>query len=94
VTLTLVGQNNVFVPQALQAPAGRPISVTFDNRDTVVHNVRFYGGPTSSSPSIGATPLSIGPSVDTVLLGELAPGSYYFRCDTHPTTMTGTLTVN
>ena len=34
-----------------------------------------------------------GPGVDDTVFTIPAAGSYFFRCDIHPTTMTGTFTV-
>jgi plastocyanin len=90
VTLTVVARNVLFVTKSLSAAAG-PITIVFDNQDaSVAHNIHFF----SNAVSIGMTDLMTGPATETLSLGTLAPGAYSYKCDVHPTTMTGVLTVS
>jgi plastocyanin len=83
-----------FEPTCLVAPAGEPLVLTFENADTgQLHNADFLteaGGETlftSGEPVTG--PETQGPAdVD-----PQEEGSYYFQCDVHPDTMTGTFVV-
>ena len=80
----------MFNTRALSAAAG-PITIVFDNRDTsVAHNIHFF----SNAGSIGMTEVAAGPATGTLPLGTLAPGAYSYKCDVHPTTMTGVLTIS
>ena len=67
-----------------------------DNRDEgVQHNIAFYQSSTNIQPvspgSIGTT--FPGPGIDDTVFNVPAAGSYFFRCDVHPTQMTGTFVV-
>lgn len=88
--VTLVAINILFDTSSLSALAG-PVTVTFDNRDrAVAHNVHFF----SKAGSIAMSDIKTGPSIETLSLGTLAPGAYAYKCDVHPTTMTGILIVS
>jgi plastocyanin len=63
----------------------------------VPHNIAFYPSSTSTNQPVspGAIGLSFpGPGVDDTAFDIPSAGNYFFRCDVHPTTMTGTFTVN
>lgn len=76
----------------LVAPAGKQFTICFSNRDEgIPHNFAAYveqGGEV-----LGATEIETGPTFQTLTLGPLDPGEYWYQCDVHPTTMTGTLRV-
>ncbi len=89
-TLTIAAVDVLFDTASLSAPAG-PITIIFNNDDTAIaHNIQFFAG----SQSIGMTEIKTGPATDTLSLGTLAPGSYFYKCDVHPTTMKGSLKVS
>jgi plastocyanin len=83
--------NITFVNRQLKAPAGKPFSIAFENKDSgEPHNMVikdacgnrvFYGD------------LVNGPAKTTYLVPALAAGSYPFLCAIHQTEMTGTLIV-
>jgi plastocyanin len=77
----------------LTAPADQPFTLVFDNQDaTVVHNVVLQN-PDQSPVDIGDTTPFLGPEQRSYDVPALAAGAYPFLCQVHPTTMTGTLTV-
>ncbi len=83
---------NGFDRTALAAGAGEAVVVCFENRDLgVPHNFAVYRE--EGGEQLGATPIEVGPVTQVLQLSALSPGSYFFRCDVHPQTMTGTLTV-
>ncbi len=91
-TLKLVGENLLFDKAKLTAPAGT-VTIAFNNKDGgVSHDVRVFKGTDATGASVGATALAPGPVQQTLTL-QLSPGTYYYHCDAHPTTMSGTLTV-
>jgi plastocyanin len=91
-TLEIAAVNVLFDKTELTAPAGK-IIIKLDNRDGgVVHNINVFDGEDATAESVGATELEAGPVEQTLEL-ELEPGSYFFQCDAHPATMSGTLTV-
>jgi mono/diheme cytochrome c family protein len=91
-TVNLVGQNILFDKDEIAVTSGGNVRIHFENKDTgVQHNVAVY---VSSSNLTAAAPNSIGtifggPGIDDVVFATPAVGSYFFRCDVHPTTMTG-----
>jgi plastocyanin len=74
----------------LVVPAGERFTICLDNGDTgVQHNFAAYlerGGDL-----IGKTEIETAPAVQTAELGPLDAGEYWYQCDVHPTTMTGTM---
>jgi plastocyanin len=79
-----------FDASSLTAPAGEPFDLTFDNTVAVPHNVAIYTDDSAADPLfVGET--VTGPTTITYAVPALDPGEYFFRCDVHPTQMTGTL---
>ena len=77
------------------ASAKQAFTITFDNKDTsITHNFAVYD--TQGGKYIfGAEPTQLvtGPGTATYKVTPQAPGTYYFQCDVHPTTMNGTFVV-
>jgi plastocyanin len=78
------------------APGGKPFGICFDNKDSTIHNVAIF--KSESDASAGGKALFTGevvqgPTQVEYTVDSLQPGGYFFRCDVHPGTMTGTLTV-
>ena len=72
--------------------ADTDVTITADNTDEgVPHNFSVYTDD-SATDNLGMTEICNAPCVDTVTL-NLAAGDYFFRCEVHPSTMTGTLVV-
>jgi plastocyanin len=90
--LTLVSKNTLYDKTELSAKAGE-ITIKHDNQDPgIVHNVHVYKGSDATGEDMGATELEAGPGQQTLVL-NLEPGEYFYVCDAHPATMSGTLTV-
>jgi len=83
-----------FDPSTLQVAGGRPVTISFDNLDpTNTHNLDVFTDKNYTT-SIGKTPDVFPGGSGQVTLQALNPGTYYFRCDFHPATMQGTITVS
>jgi hypothetical protein len=84
-----------FDETCLAIGANQEFSVTFRNEDPQVpHNWSLYVDSAAQARPEGAPSdfeLVTGPGETTYDLPALDPGEYFFRCDVHPTTMTGTL---
>jgi plastocyanin len=92
-TITIAGLNNEFDIEEVEVPAGT-VTVVFDNRDSgVVHNIHFFEGDDDDGESVAETEIEAGP-LEQTLTFDVEPGEYFYQCDAHPTTMTGTLLAN
>jgi cytochrome c oxidase subunit II len=91
-TLQISAFNVAFEQTALQAPAGTPFKIEFDNKDQgTPHNVAIHeGSPTGAEVFKGE--IFPGPAKKTYDVPALKAGAYAFVCTVHPN-MTGTLTV-
>ena len=79
-----------FAETELTVPAGQPFTIRFENQDAgIPHNLAVYREEDFSGPPIAATPVQPGPVTQTLEVPALDPGTYFFRCDVHPSTMTG-----
>jgi nitrite reductase (NO-forming) len=91
--LSITAQNAVFTTDCLAAPAGKSFTIAFDNQDPgVPHNVSIYTDD-SASNALFTGELVSGPKKIVYKVDALEAGTYFFRCDVHPTTMTGTFVV-
>ena len=91
---TVVANNNKFDKSALEATAGQELSVTFQNKDKVKHNLHFYDKKNGVVLAQGASGEIIdGGKSETIKFTPPGPGTFYFQCDLHPDQMNGKLTV-
>jgi plastocyanin len=90
-SLQITAQNNQFDKSCLAAPAGQSFTVTLDNKDTEQHNVAIYTD-SSANQNLFRGELDTGPKTTTYNVNALDAGTYFFRCDVHPS-MNGTFIV-
>ena len=88
--VTLAAANIAFEPTSLTVPGGEAFTLRFHNEDAnTQHNVQIF-----DDPEFGGTPLFSGALITGVRqtdyeVDALEAGAYFFRCEVHPTTMTG-----
>lgn len=91
-SISIAALNIKFDQSELRAPAGATFTIVFDNQEAVPHNVAIYTDSSAGS-SLFVGEIFAGPGQRSYTVNALDPGSYFFRCDVHPTAMTGTLVV-
>lgn len=101
---TQVTTDNKFSETNIVVPAGQPVSVDVQNKGAAIHNwdVLDQSGSATQKDSTGKPVITdVGGGSNLVPPGQQAkvtftfndPGVYNFRCDVHPTEMTGKLYV-
>jgi cytochrome c oxidase subunit 2 len=91
-TLQVSALNIAFEQTELNAPAGTPFKIDFDNKDTgVPHNVAIHKD-SATGQEVFKGDIFNGPDKRTYDVPALDAGTYAFVCTVHPN-MTGTLTV-
>lgn len=92
-SLQISAHNVKFDKSCLAAPAGTAFTITFANKDSgVPHNVDIFTNK-SATKSLFKGSVVTGPKTVTYKVPALKAGTYYFRCDIHPTQMFGTFVV-
>lgn len=95
--IAIVAKDLLFDRDEITVEPGSQIVVSFDNQDNgVPHNWALYESREAAEG--GAQPLAgsaieSGPTVQKIVFDPPEPGTYFFRCDIHPTTMFGDFTV-
>jgi plastocyanin len=94
ITIDLIAKNIAFNMSTITVPAGAEVTVNFDNQDSgIPHNFAVYTD-SSATTSIFMGQIITGPATATYkFTAPTTPGNYFFRCDVHPTIMTGTFVV-
>ena len=84
---------NGFATNVLSVEQNTPIDLEFDNEDDGVgHNVQIFSGEDASGAPVFTGAIVTGPAKTVYHVPPLAQGGYFFHCEVHPTTMTGTIT--
>jgi plastocyanin len=89
---TLSAEGIAFDRSELSAPAGEPFVLVFENREAVSHNISIYADAELRDRRFEGVLFS-GPATRWYPVPALAPGTYPFLCDLHPT-MRGVLTAS
>jgi cytochrome c oxidase subunit II len=91
--LALVAHNTSWNQFCLAVPAKAPFTVTITNQDQgIEHNFSIYDSFFEKKTYFQA-PRITGPASETVNVGALPPGHYYFQCDVHGPAMSGAFIV-
>jgi cytochrome c oxidase subunit II len=94
VMIDLTAENIAFDKTVITVPAGAEVMVNFNNKDSgVPHNFAVYTD-SSAVKSIYVGQVITGPKTVTYTFNApTTTGTYFFRCDIHPTVMTGSFVV-
>ncbi len=92
-TTTVTASGLAFDTSTITLPANKATTITFDNQDAgVPHDIAIFPDSSATNPQFTGGIVTGVASAD-YNIPALKPGSYYFHCDVHPTTMFGTVTV-
>lgn len=91
-TVAVVASDTKFDTDCLAAPANQPFTLSYDNRDTIAHNIVFLESHEATDVMFRAD-IFTGPKKSTFEVPAMSPGTYAFHCEVHPSVMTGTLVV-
>jgi plastocyanin len=86
----LVAKGNQFDQRQITVPAGKNVTIVFDNQDSVPHNVAIYDSPQRTKELFQGELQQTAGQITYQVPAQPA-GSYYFLCVVHPT-MNGTYT--
>ena len=92
----IVAENAAFQGNDVELVLGQPSTVRVVNRDQLTHNLRIAGldGQYDTEDDAVSEPAAIEPgSSGELSFAPAIPGAYTFRCDFHPGSMGGQITV-
>lgn len=94
VTIDLIAHFIAYNLSTITVPAGDQVIVNFDNQDSgIPHNFSVYTD-SSATTVIFKGQIIIGLAKTTYkFIAPMNPGTYFFRCDIHPTSMNGSFIV-
>jgi len=89
-TFTVTAMGMAFDTTTITVPAGAHLTITFRNNDEgVSHNIAFYTSSAATTVIYKGARITGVSSTTYTFDAPATPGTYFFRCDVHPTTMTG-----
>lgn len=86
----LIAQDIAFNTDALTIEAGKEATVALTNDDSAQHNFSVYTNEAATKSLFEGEIVEPGGSIEYTFTID-KPGKYFFRCDLHPTAMTGEL---
>ncbi len=93
VTIDLAANNRMFDKSTITVPAGANVTINFNNQESIPHNFALYE-TSQAENAIFKGEVITGPRTTVYTFdAPKEPGTYFFRCDIHPQTMTGQFVV-
>ncbi len=90
IAIGLIAKNIAFNTSTITVPAGANITVNFDNQDTYVpHNFAVYTDSSATKTIFQGKQITGPAKTSYTFTAPSQAGTYFFRCDVHPTQMTG-----
>ncbi len=90
IVVNIMAQNRTFNTSTITVPAGAQVTINFDNQDSGIrHDVAFYTDSSASNTIYRILSITGPNKITDTFIAPSKPGTYFFRCDFHPTLMTG-----
>jgi predicted lipoprotein with Yx(FWY)xxD motif/plastocyanin len=94
VTIDLVSQSMAFDKSSITVKAGASVTMNFNNKDGgIPHNFALYTNSSATTPIFVGQTIRGPATITYTFTAPATAGTYFFRCDIHPTSMTGTFVV-
>lgn len=90
--VSVVASGTKFNTDCIAAPANQQLTLSYENKDPIGHNIVFLESHTATQVMFRAD-IFQGPATKTFSVGPLKAGTYAFHCEVHPSVMMGTLVV-
>lgn len=91
-SMAITASGTAFSTDCLAAPARQAVTLTFDNKDSIAHNVAVLESHTATDVLFRGDIVK-GPQTVQYAVPALDPGTYVFHCEVHPDKMLGTFVV-
>lgn len=89
VTINLDAANIAFDKKAITLPANARVTIIFTNHDAVPHNFALYETSAATKAIFIGDYIGGSQTITYQFDAPSSPGTYFFRCNVHPTFMTG-----
>jgi plastocyanin len=94
VVVAITAHGLSFNTSSITVPAGASVTVNFNNQDAgVTHTFSVYTNSAATSSIFVGTGITGVSSTEYKFTAPSTPGTYFFRCDFHPTIMHGSFVV-
>jgi len=91
--IVVVAESGAFSVDRVEVEAGSTTTITLENRDDVTHTLVVYAGENADSEIAGGTgDVAAGEDGEAVVFFSTT-GEHAFRCQIHPSRMSGTFVV-
>ena len=90
VTIDISAKAFAFNTSTITVPAGASVTINFNNMDAgIPHNVAVYENKDAKKAIYVGAVIKGLKTITYNFTAPTTPGTYFFRCDVHPTTMVG-----
>jgi plastocyanin len=93
VTVKIVAGDRLFDLETIRVPTNSRVTIELENLDADPHNIAIYKSPAAEQEIFVSDTIAGRDKRTTGSFDAPPPGTYFFRCDVHPVTMTGDLIV-